>query len=327
MSHSADDTARNPARNPGQPAAQAAARAELAARVRSRLGAKAAAVETYLTSCMADRPLPPVLRDAMEYSLLAGGKRVRPCLCLTFADGFGLAEERALPFAAAIECIHTYSLIHDDLPAMDDDDMRRGRPSSHKAFGEATAILAGDGLLTEAFLFMTYADAPAPQMLEAMAALARAAGAEGMVGGQVLDMEYTGRKEAVTLEELRRMHAMKTGALIQAACECGAVLAGVGSTERQAAAAYGRALGAAFQIADDILDEVGDAHAMGKPVGSDRAMGKSTYVSLLGLERSRALGEAAAAEAVAALAQCAFRNNSTAAFLRDLARYVVERAA
>ncbi|TVM18247.1 polyprenyl synthetase family protein [Oceanidesulfovibrio indonesiensis] len=304
---------------------------DIAVRVKEALRDLSRNVEDYLASCLEGRDIPDALRRSMEYSLLAGGKRLRPCLCLAWAELCGMKASRALPFASSIECIHTYSLVHDDLPAMDDDDMRRGKPSNHKQFGEATAILAGDGLLTEAFLFMTRADAEPAHVLEAVAVMARAAGAEGMVGGQVLDMEYTGRVLAaegnpVTLDQLRTMHAMKTGALIRASCEAGAVLACGGEDRRRRAAAYGAHLGRAFQIVDDILDEVGDEKSLGKPVGSDRDKGKTTYVSLVGLERSRELAEEATQQALQALDGFRDADKSWLAFLQDLARYVLVRA-
>lgn len=304
---------------------------DIAVRVKGALRDLSKQVEGFLASCLADRVIPGTLRESMEYSLMAGGKRLRPCLCLAWAELCGLDKAKALPFAAAIECIHTYSLIHDDLPAMDDDDMRRGKPSNHKQFGEATAILAGDGLLTEAFLFMTRAQSEPAQVLEAVAVMARAAGAEGMVGGQVLDMEYTGRALAeegdpVTIEQLKIMHSMKTGALIRASCEAGAVLACGGEVQRRLAAEYGAHLGRAFQIVDDILDEVGDEKSLGKPVGSDRDKGKTTYVSLVGLERSRKLAEESTQQALQALERLAGVELRWVDFLRDLAQYVLIRA-
>ena len=257
----------------------------------------------------------------MEYSLSAGGKRLRPVLCVVWAELLGVKAERAAPFARGLELIHTYSLIHDDLPAMDNDDLRRGKPSNHKAFDEATAILAGDGLLTEAFVLMLSADFPARRLVEATACVGRAAGVGGMVGGQAMDMALTGASDA-TLAQLEAMHAMKTGALITAACEAGAQLAGASPAELEAARGYGRALGMAFQIADDILDVTGDQAAIGKPVGSDAAKAKNTYVSLVGLDRSRELAGEQADAAIACLDRF---QGPQADFLRRLARYVVER--
>lgn len=279
------------------------------------------AVEAWLSHCLEGQELPPSLRTAMEYSLMAGGKRLRPVLCLTTAQLCGLTEAAAMPFACAIEMIHTYSLIHDDLPAMDDDDLRRGKPSSHKAFGEALAILAGDALLTDAFAFMCTAKAPAPQVLRAVGELARAAGSFGMVGGQVLDMAFTGGQTDLT--SLRRMHALKTGALLRASCVCGGLLAGADEKTVTALSTYGTALGSAFQIADDILDVTADTETLGKPAGSDVEQGKCTYPSLLGLDRSRQLAEEQRQLAEYALSAL---QGPEAAFLRALAGYVVSRA-
>ncbi|MDR3043152.1 MAG: polyprenyl synthetase family protein [Desulfovibrio sp.] len=310
--------------------------------IKARLRDAAAGVERYLAACLADRGIPARLRASMEYSLNAGGKRVRPVLCLTTAGLFGLPAERVMPFAVAIEMIHTYSLIHDDLPAMDDDDLRRGKPSNHKMFDEATAILAGDGLLTDAFDFMAGVGAgvgvnsgdkcrgtgngnaaiPAANVLAALRVVARAAGAPGMVGGQALDMEYTGRA-GVTLDEMAAMHAMKTGALLRASCLSGALLAGADADAQARIADYGAHIGAAFQIVDDILDEVGDEAEIGKPVGSDAEQGKTTYPSLLGIERSRAL---ARERADAAIERLSPYTGPDADFLRSLASYIVDRA-
>ncbi len=290
--------------------------------VKNALKAEAARLEAYLAHCLDAPGTPAGLREAMEYSLLAGGKRVRPGLCLIASRLYGLTGDTAMSFAAALECIHTYSLIHDDLPAMDDDDLRRGRPSCHKRFDEATAILAGDGLLTDAFTLMAGTPGiPAERVLVAVALVARAAGSPGMVGGQYLDMQYTA-KGSVPLEQLAAMHAMKTGALLRVPCEVGAVLAGAGGEEVERMSRYGAAMGAAFQIADDILDEIGDEKTLGKPVGSDAANGKITYPSLLGLEQSRNAAKAKADEAVAALDGL---GAPEAALLRGLAHYIVNR--
>lgn len=295
--------------------------------IKARLRDAAAGVEDYLAACLADRGIPARLRAAMEYSLNAGGKRVRPVLCLTTGALFGLPAEQVMPFAAALEMIHTYSLIHDDLPAMDDDDLRRGKPSNHKMFDEATAILAGDGLLTDAFDFMAGVGVgdggiPPANVLAALRVVARAAGAPGMVGGQALDMEYTGRA-GVTLDEMAAMHAMKTGALLRASCLSGALLAGVDADAQARIGDYGAHIGAAFQIVDDILDEVGDEAEIGKPVGSDAEQGKTTYPSLLGVERSRAL---ARERADAAIERLSPYSGPDADFLRSLASYIVDRA-
>lgn len=294
------------------------------------LNERSAEVEHYLSACLERIPMPAGLRESMNYSLLAGGKRLRPVLCLTSAELFGLERRVSMPFAAAIECIHSYSLVHDDLPAMDNDDLRRGKPSNHKAFGEATAILAGDALMTDAFVFMSSVGlgggVSAERALKAVNIMALAAGSSGMVGGQYLDMEYTAKADkspALGLDELKTMQADKTGALIRASCECGAVLAGASADERSRMAEYGRALGAAFQIVDDILDETGDEAVLGKPVGSDAAQGKVTYPSLVGLEKSRELAEKAGAEA---LVQLEGFNGEAVEFLRQLVDYVLKRA-
>ena len=294
--------------------------------VKEQLKREADRVEKWLAGCLKRRDVPEGLLAAMEYSLMAGGKRIRPVLCLLSARLFTSAEwaDKVLPFAGALECIHTYSLIHDDLPAMDDDDLRRGKPSCHKRFDEATAILAGDGLLTDAFALMASVErrgVPAEWVLQAIACVAGAAGSGGMVGGQFLDMRYTDQ-QGVSLEELASMHAMKTGALLRAPCVAGGLLAGADEVALDALAGYGSALGAAFQITDDILDVVGKEDEIGKPVGSDATLNKTTYVSLLGLEESRILAERKAKEAANALAGF---SEPEAELLRGLAAYVVNR--
>ncbi len=283
-------------------------------------------VETYLASSFLDSDIPPRLSEAMRYSLLAGGKRLRPVLCLAVARA--CAPERAeeltraiLPFAAGLEMIHTYSLIHDDLPAMDDDDLRRGKPTCHKAFDEATAILAGDALLTNAFSHMAKAEVPAQPLLEAVRLTAEAAGAAGMVGGQVLDLAGEGQK--LSLEELRVLNAKKTGALLFNACECGAVLAGAAPAMREAARSYGAELGIAFQITDDILDVVGDEATVGKEVRHDAESDKATWPSLIGLEASVELARKHCEAAEAALE--GLFSGPDAEFLRATARKLVNR--
>ena len=297
----------------------------MSADLKTKLNTYKDLTENYLGACLKNRDIPPRLLEAMEYSLLAGGKRLRPALCLAVCDLLGGRREAVLPFAAALEIIHTYTLVHDDLPAMDNDDLRRGKPTNHVIFGEATAILAGDGLLTEAFGFMTRPAALGvrpERVLEAIAAASGATGAAGTVGGQVLDMDFTG-KNGVSLEELANMHARKTGQLFRISCLAGAILAEADAPDCDRLAAYGAALGAAFQIADDILDETADTATLGKPAGSDAACGKTTYPALLGLERSRAMAEQKANEAVACLAPYAGEH---ADFLRELALYTVKRS-
>lgn len=263
------------------------------------------------------------LLHAMRYSLLAGGKRIRPILVLDFCRICGGEEKNALPFACAVEMIHTYSLIHDDLPCMDDDDMRRGRPSNHKVFGESMALLAGDGLLTLAFETMlseeTIRLVGAERAAKAAGILAAAAGAHGMIGGQVIDLMSEGR--VIPLDTLKKMDECKTGALIVAAAKMGCILGG--ATEEQLAAAenYARAIGVAFQIVDDILDVTGNTETLGKPIGSDRENDKCTYVTLMGLENAKKAVDNLTLEAVDSLA-CFGRD---ANYLIELAKKLAER--
>lgn len=287
--------------------------------MRRLLSQRAAMLESFLAENIA-RDAPPALREAMTYSLAAGGKRIRPALCMATASLCGLSEELVLPFAAAIEMIHTYSLIHDDLPAMDNDDFRRGKPSNHKKFGEATAILAGDALLTDAFALVFTTPLPAGPVLAAAADLAQAAGSGGMAGGQLLDMLYTSRTD-VSLAAISNMQALKTGAILRSACTCGAILAQAPVELLTAVGQYGTALGKAFQIADDILDITGDERILGKPVGSDNASGKNTYPSRIGIDESRRIARQEAAKARAALPDL-----PGAPFLASLADYVIERS-
>jgi geranylgeranyl diphosphate synthase type II len=286
-------------------------------------------VDAVLDRLLRSKPEEPAdIRRAMRYSLFAGGKRLRPALVAAGAECCGGRGSRVLKAGAALEMIHTYSLIHDDLPAMDDDDLRRGKPTSHKVFGEALAILAGDGLLTLAFETAA-ANARAsglngPATSELLRVIAAGAGTSGMVGGQVADLSAEkwrgrlGRARAGRLLEYIHLH--KTGALITASLEAGAILAGASPAQRRALRAYGRAIGLSFQIADDILDVVGDKKKLGKK-GSDAANQKLTYVSLYGLERARA--EAAALTRRAHRALRPFGRK--AAVLHELADYIVTR--
>ncbi|GFH62682.1 MAG: farnesyl-diphosphate synthase [Candidatus Desulfovibrio kirbyi] len=292
------------------------------AQMKEILQARASAVENCLAVCLDDRAVPKRLNDAMLYSLLAGGKRLRPVLCLACAALCGCDGSPVLPFAAAIEMVHTYSLIHDDLPAMDNDDLRRGMPSSHKKFGEATAILAGDALLTDAFALMCRTRCKPESVLKAVAEFALAAGASGMAGGQLLDMQYTDLG-AISEEELRRMYSLKTGAILRASCVCGALLADADAAAVTRVSRYGSFLGVAFQVADDILDVVADTESLGKPVGSDIAKGKMTYPALIGLDKSR---EYAKNQADAAIAALKGFSGQEADFLVALAEYTVIRA-
>jgi farnesyl diphosphate synthase len=255
-----------------------------------RFDANARIVENGLESWLtADRLgcVPPRLLEAMRYGVLGGGKRLRPFLLIESARLFGIAPEQALNAACALECVHCYSLIHDDLPAMDDDADSRGRPTVQKVLGEATYILAGDALLTAAFEIMarpgTHADASVRSSL--CVGLAQASGGCGMAGGQALDLEASGN--ALTEADIRRLQGMKTGALIRFACEAGALLGEAQGTLRAALSGYGAFLGAAFQLADDLLDAEGEAAIVGKATGKDDRAGKATLVALMGIERSR----------------------------------------
>lgn len=251
--------------------------------------------------------------EAMRYSLLVGGKRIRPVLTLAFAELCGGSAQQALPFACAVEMVHTYSLIHDDLPCMDDDDLRRGKPTNHKVFGEAMALLAGDGLLTRAFEQALAFSGPSSDAVRGASVLARCAGASGMVGGQCVDLSAQGKEVALSL--LQQMDQGKTVALISAACQMGCIAAGAGDGQLEAARRYAEGLGMAFQIRDDILDVEGDAKTLGKNVGMDSARDKRNYVSLLGVEEAQRLVESYTDQAISALE--AFAGDT--AFLRELA--------
>ncbi len=298
-----------------------------------RLAELSKRAEAALAPLLAVPDLPEArLHEAMAYSLSAGGKRIRPILFLASGALFPESDMPLEPFACALELIHTYSLVHDDLPAMDNDDLRRGRPTNHRVFGEAMAILAGDGLLNRAYevMFDALANIAAhpgfgggPALARGVAAarmIAACAGAGGMVGGQAIDMQC----EAVTADYglLRRMHALKTGALIRAAVVAPALLCGAGDVERMALETYADRLGLAFQIRDDLLDVTGIEAELGKPVGSDARNGKSTYVTLLGLDGARMALDDALKEALAALSPFGGR----AEFLSGMARYVAERS-
>ena len=253
---------------------------------REQLERDLAAIEAFLQTAVPDGdPLYREVAEAMRYSLLAGGKRIRALFVLECCAALGGRREEALPLAAAIEMVHAYSLIHDDLPCMDDDDLRRGKPSCHKVYGEATALLAGDALLT--FAFETAAGAPLPEglRLRAVVALARAAGYRGMIGGQVIDLAYENRP--MEPEVLATLHRLKTGALLSVSAQLGAIAAGVGEDSQCALGDFAEDVGLAFQIADDILDAVGDEAKLGKPIGSDSQQGKTTFVTLYGVEASR----------------------------------------
>ena len=288
---------------------------------------EATAVATRLTDALIERLLavPPGLEarvyEAMRYSALAPGKRMRPLLVLASSTLFGVSRRSALQVAAAIEMVHAYSLIHDDLPAMDNSDLRRGRPTCHKQFDEATAILAGDGLLTMASGVLADPDThgDATVRAELVAALATAAGPAGMVGGQMIDLIAETTK--LDIGAITRLQRMKTGALIAFCCEAGAILAKAPAELRTALRGYAHDLGLAFQIADDLLDVEGVAAETGKPVGADAVAGKATFVSILGVERARAQAQLLVGQAIAHLEP--FENR--AELLRQVARFVVNR--
>lgn len=291
------------------------------------LRAHAVEVEALLRRLLDDRPLsgeiarPERLMAAMRHGALNGGKRLRPFLVLESAALFGAQTESALHVAAALECVHCYSLVHDDLPAMDDDDMRRGQPTVHKAFDEATAILAGDSLLTYAFDILAQG-APvlgAETSVELIGGLARAAGAGGMAGGQALDLEA--ERSRPNEDGIIRLQAMKTGALIRFACEAGAILAGAPAADRERMAEFGLAIGLAFQLADDLLDLTASADALGKATGKDQAAGKATLAALYGVDWARKQLTGLVAQAEALLDPYGPR----AAILKAAARFAANR--
>lgn len=297
---------------------------------KNRLDDAARAAEAALDALLAPAPLagetarPARLLEAMRYASLGGGKRLRPFLVIELARLFGVTGASALRTACALEMIHCYSLVHDDLPAMDDDDLRRGRPTAHKAFDEATAILAGDGLLTYAFDVVadpaTHADASIRAAL--VLALARASGLGGMVGGQALDLAAETAAAPLSQEEILTLQAMKTGALLRFAVDAGAILGSATPAQAAALSRYGALLGAAFQIADDLLDAEGDAAALGKRAGKDAERGKATLVGLLGLEAARARLDGLVAQAIAALEETGL---AATGVLAEAARFVAAR--
>jgi farnesyl diphosphate synthase len=288
----------------------------------SALGEAADAVNRTL-----DRLVPPVdgaerrVVEAMRYALMGGGKRIRPFLVLNSARLFDVPEIGALRTAAAIEMVHSYSLVHDDLPAMDNADLRRGRPSVHRQFDEATAILAGDGLLTQAFEVLADAETHANPLVrsELVLALAQAAGAAGMVGGQMIDLEAQHAK--LDLAAITKLQRLKTGAIIRFSCEAGAILASAPTKERRALQRYAEDLGLAFQIADDLLDVESSAAVTGKPVGQDQAAGKATFVAVLGVDEARRQAKAIADRAASHLVGFEERAN----LLCEMAQFVINR--
>lgn len=285
--------------------------------IESFLNTTAREVDAALNKVLDDwTDAPSKLVEATRYSLLAGGKRLRPALVLEAAKMLGgeATKDVAMPVACALEMIHTYSLVHDDLPSMDDDDLRRGKPTSHKAYDEATAILVGDGLLTMAF------DVAAQSgNVEVIREIAQAAGGAGMVGGQFIDLASEG--QSLDIDALQHLHRCKTGALITVSLRCGALLANANDAQLTALTEYGRNIGLAFQIADDILDVTGDESTLGKPIGSDEGNEKSTYPALLGLEAARTMADVLCESAQNALEHF----GSEADTLHALAQYIVER--
>ena len=285
---------------------------------------RSALVDQALERWMPDEDvLPRSLHQSMRYSVFAGGKRLRPILMIAACESIGGHAGQVLHAACAMEMIHTYSLVHDDLPAMDDDDFRRGRPTNHTVFGVATAILAGDALLTEAFRLLADAQAnltvPPGRVIKVIELVARYAGSQGMVGGQVVDMESEGKD--IDFPTLEYIHTHKTGGLILASVQVGALLGGADDSQLAAIKKFGGAAGLAFQIADDILDIVGDRKSLGKDVGSDQARGKATYPALLGLSESKQRADELYEEALASLASF----GETADPLRELARQMIDR--
>ena len=277
-----------------------------------------------------DRALPPdsawpgTIHRAVRYSLFAGGKRIRPMLVLAAGEAVGGAREELMPLACAVEMVHTYSLVHDDLPAMDDDDLRRGKPTSHKVFGEAIAILAGDALLTRAFHLLAevpeaWDDARVRRRLRAAAVLGEACGTTGLIGGQVMDLESEGR--AIGADDLECLHRAKTGALLSACVRGGAILGGAGAADLERLSRYASSIGLAFQVVDDVLDATEDAQRLGKTAGKDEAARKATYVSVHGLDEARALAAALRQEALEAIAPLGPRGELLAA----IARLIVDR--
>lgn len=292
--------------------------------IRSYLAKKKELVDKALEALVPPaKTFPPAVFEAMRYSLFAGGKRVRPILAVAAAEALGAKAAGLLPAAGALELIHTYSLVHDDLPAMDDDDLRRGRPTCHKVYGEAIAILAGDGLLTLAFEALSdprrLKAIPAPRLLAIIREIATASGVFGMVGGQVVDIQSEGRE--MDLPTLEYIHTHKTGALIRASVRVGALYAGAGERQFAALSRYGELVGLAFQIADDILDLTGKEEEIGKDVGSDLEKGKMTFPGFFGLEESRRRAVEVVDKAVVVLKGF----DKKADPLRDLAKFIINR--
>ena len=291
--------------------------------IKTYLAEKREIVNESLKQLLANSNPDEIIHEAMAYALMAGGKRIRPILCLASAEAVNGSYQNALTVACAMELIHTYSLIHDDLPAMDDDELRRGKPTCHVAFDEATAILTGDALLTLAFEILASESGKngdqALKSLQIIQLIAAAAGSRGMIQGQMLDMAAEGR--SLTVDEIEAMHALKTGALIEASMRCGALLADADHHTMRCIKTYARNIGLAFQVADDILNVEGNPAVMGKAVGTDELHGKNTYPSILGLDASRQFAQKLVHQALQAIES--FDNKAEP--LRALARYMIER--
>lgn len=289
--------------------------------VTSYLGICKAELNTYLARLIEVHGPASVLHEAMNYSLLNDGKRLRPALCMAMAEAFGVARKSVLPAAAAIEMIHSYSLVHDDLPCMDDDDLRRGKATNHKVFGEAMALLAGDALLTQAFVVLSQplSDVPPARQLRMLGILSSRSGADGMVGGQALDIQMTGKNG--TIQHLEYIHLHKTARLMQASIEIGALFSDISEQQFEAVSKYGEALGLAFQMIDDVLDIVGDEAQIGKTPGKDEETGKLTYPALIGVDATRRLAKETIAQGEAALAQV----QVSSCHLADLQYMILER--
>jgi farnesyl diphosphate synthase len=296
------------------------------AQLETALRQSASLVEARLAATLSDEALPDEtlrpqgLLEAMRHGALGGGKRLRPFLLMQSAALFDAPPEQSIDAACALECVHCYSLIHDDLPAMDDDDLRRGKPTVHRAYDEATAILAGDALLTMAFELMSSPSIEPPVAVELVRLLSRSAGAGGMAGGQALDL--AAESSSLAAGEIETLQAMKTGALIRFACEAGAVIGGASPDERAALVSYGENLGKAFQLADDLLDVTASHHAMGKGTGKDQGRGKATLVAVHGIAESRTIAGRLADDAIMALSP--FGNR--AGLLAAAARFAVNRS-
>lgn len=276
-------------------------------------------LKKYISAKKKDKDCPKHLADAMGYALMAGGKRVRPVLCIAAYEAVGGSTDSILPIASSLELIHTYSLIHDDLPAMDNDDFRRNQPTTHKVYGEATAILAGDGLLTDAFSMVSKADSSPKTLISIISELSYGSGPGGMVGGQTVDILLEGKK--AKKEELSYIHTHKTGALIRASVRIGAIMAKASAARLNALTEYGEKIGLAFQVIDDILDVTGTKEELGKSAGADNVRGKNTYPSIFGLNASQKIAEELISDSLNALKIF----DKKAEPLKEIAKYIISR--